>query len=230
MKKNILLVVLFFTTLLLVLPILSGKITKANPLSSTTSERLPPLIAYWSFNEGTGNQVFDGTLNKNDGTIMGGAIWTTDSIFGTALKFDGIDDKIVIIKTSSVDATKKVTIEAFVKRVSNNDGMILSKNGPYYIAIRNDSLEAGVYANDGTGNKWTFVRGTTILDKNKWYNVKMVYDGNSIRIYLNSIFEGEINKKGTMPQVSQQVHMGWGEPGQNQYFEGMLDEVRLYGE
>ena len=30
-----------------------------------------------------------------------------------------------------------------------------------------------------------------------------------------------------MPIVSQNIYLGWGEPGQNQYFNGVIDEVRI---
>ncbi|WP_246844179.1 LamG domain-containing protein [Hydrocoleum sp. CS-953] len=37
----------------------------------------PGLISYWPFDEGSGNLVRDKSGNGNDGTIYGGAVWTT---------------------------------------------------------------------------------------------------------------------------------------------------------
>ncbi|SVD25256.1 uncharacterized protein METZ01_LOCUS378110, partial [marine metagenome] len=37
------------------------------------------LVGYWNFNEGTGSTLTDQTSNGNDGTINGGATWSTDT-------------------------------------------------------------------------------------------------------------------------------------------------------
>ena len=32
-----------------------------------------------------------------------------------------------------------------------------------------------------------------------------------------------------MPVISQAPHIAWGEPGQDQYFTGIIDEVKISG-
>ena len=159
--------------------------------------------------------------------IIGNASWTNDSISGTALELDGFENKINISKTPSVDLANKVTLEAYVKRKSADDGMIISKNGPYYLAIRDNKVEGGVYADSGNGNSWKYIGGTIELEQNVWYKIKMSYDGKNVNIYLNDNLEGSAQKNGSMPIVSQQVWIGWGEPGHNQYFKGILDELKI---
>ena len=173
-------------------------------------------------------------MNNNDGTIHGGAIWTTDSFSGYALDFDGVDNKISIIKTSSVDLTNNVLLEAYVKRKSNTDGIIISKNGPYFLGIRDNVIVGGVYANDGncptsciTSNTWTEVHGTKLLEQGVWYKLKMEYNGANVRVYVNDVLDGSMPKVGQMPQVSQAVNLGWGEPGQNQFFTGIIDQAKI---
>ena len=185
-------------------------------------------VALWHFDEAAGNTTFDQTSNHNDGTIIG-ASWTNDSKFGSALEFNGIDNKVQITKTPSVDITDKITLEAYVKIKSNSDGTVISKNGPYFLAIRNNVVMGGIYANNGIpgSNTWTEVHGTTSLALDTWYYLKLIYDGNNISIYLNDALENSVTKSGQMPQVSQQINIGWGEPGQNQFFNGTIDEVRI---
>jgi len=185
-------------------------------------------VAYWKFDEGTGDIVFDMTVNNNDGTIQG-ATWTIDSISGYALEFDGVNDRVNVIKTPSVDLTSEVVLEAWVKRKSKNDGMIISKNGPYFLAIRDNRVEGGVYANSGNGNSWQHVRGTTRIGINEWHKLIMKYDGKQVRVYVDEVLDGSATKTGLMPVVSQQVWLGWGQPGHNQYFEGIIDELRISG-
>lgn len=179
-------------------------------------------VALWHFNEGSGNTVFDETTNNNDGTISG-ATWTNDSISGTALEFDGIDDKISVPFSSSIGDLPNLTLEAWIKRNSQDDGMIISKNGPYFLSVRNNVVEGGVYAGPG----WIHVNGTTILETNRWYNIALTYDGSFVKVYLNGTEDGSESKTGSILVTGQSLHIGWGEPGHNQYFNGTIDEVRI---
>jgi len=52
------------------------------------------LVAYWSFDEGSGNTLHDLSGNENHGTIYG-AVWTGGKS-GNALYFDGDDDYVEI--------------------------------------------------------------------------------------------------------------------------------------
>lgn len=180
-------------------------------------------VALWHFDEGSGNMIFDETSNNNDGTIFGGATWTNDSISGTALEFDGIDDKISIPFSTSIGVLPNLTLEAWVKRNSQDDGMVISKNGPYFLSVRNNVVEGGVYAGPG----WIHVNGTTILETNAWYHIALTYDGANVKVYLNGIEDGSEAKTGSILVTGQGLNIGWGEPGHNQFFNGTIDGARI---
>ena len=57
------------------------------------------LVAYWSFDEGEGDIAFDATDNHNDATIHG-ATWVVGKT-GLALKFDGVDDYVEAVGSTS---------------------------------------------------------------------------------------------------------------------------------
>jgi len=40
----------------------------------------PNLVAYWNFNEPSGNTAYDSTINGHDGTLMNGPVWTNSTI------------------------------------------------------------------------------------------------------------------------------------------------------
>lgn len=185
-------------------------------------------IAQWRFDEGFGTTTQDSSGNGNHGNLQNGITWTTDSRSGNALQFDGVDDRISVTRTPSVDLTEAVTLEAWIKRQSNTDGTIISRNGPFFMAIRNNVAMGGVLAGPGNSHSWTEVHGTTQLQQNVWYKVKMTYDGNQLKIYVNDVIDNSVPKIGQMPVISQQAWIGWGEPGQNQYFTGILDDIAIY--
>ncbi len=193
-----------------------------------------PLVALWHFNEGNGIITLDSSGNVNTGNING-ANWTI-GYSGNALDFDGSNDLVTTLHTPSIDVTNSVEIEAWVRHDSSGYGTIVSKNGPYILAIYNDKVHGGVYANDGlcstscvTYNTWTEIDGTTNLQVGVWYKLKMKYDGSTVKVYVNDVLENSAPKVGQMPQVSQNLNIGWGDPGQNHYMNGVIDEVSIRG-
>ena len=179
-------------------------------------------MALWHFDEGNGNTAFDETSNNNDGTIDD-ATWTTEGKFENALNFDGINDLVSVPYSQSIGELQALTLEAWIKRNSQSDGMIISKNGPYFISVRNNVVEGGVYAGSG----WTHVTGTTELETGKWYHIALTYNGAFVKVYLNGSEDGSAIKTGGILSTSQSLHIGWGEPGHNQFFNGTIDEVRI---
>ncbi len=195
------------------------------PLNMPPIQFPPPnIVASWNFDEGTGSMAYDSTPNGNDGNLVGGPTWTAESIRGYALEFDGIDDFIRVTRTPSVDVTEKVVLEAYVKRKSAADGTIISKNGPYLLGIKDNKTFGGIYTSG-----WTHIKGKTDLQIGVWYKLKLVYDGARIRLYVNDLLDRIKPKTGQMPVVSQSVFLAWGEPGQNFYFNGTIDEAKIYG-
>lgn len=55
------------------------------------------LIAYWSLDEGSGNIIYDYSINNNYGTLFNGVIWRSglNCKSGNCLEFDGIDDYVL---------------------------------------------------------------------------------------------------------------------------------------
>jgi len=179
-------------------------------------------VALWHFNEGSGGTVLDESSNNIIGNIQG-PTWTTSGKYGNALEFDGENDIISNFNPNSpLDLTDQVTLEAWVNRNSFEDGMVISKNGPYYLTVRDNKVEGGIY----TGT-WEQIRGTNFVGVNEWNHIAMTYDGSMIRVYLNGELDASIPKTGTMPFTGQGLNIGWGAPGQNQFFNGTIDEVRI---
>jgi hypothetical protein len=217
---------------------LAALVLSSNPVKGQCSGEYSPdanTKLLYHFNEGSGTIVEDSSGNGNLGTLNN-VEWSEGSIYGHSAHFNGLNSVVSVIKTPSVDITDEITLEAWIKRDSYEDGMVISKNGPYFISVRDNKVEGGIYSNDGNcptscttpgANTWLDVRGFTNLDLNEWYHIAMTYDTNEIKIYLNGALENSEPKTGQMPQVSQGIHLGWGEPGQNQYFNGTIDEVRL---
>lgn len=98
---------------------------------SNTSARFPltqkGLVAYWSFDGGSGDTVHDSSGYSNHSKIED-ATWVRGK-FGNALNFDGEGDGIFVNCDDSLDLTDAVTIEAWVCPRVSLDYMAIVVNG-----------------------------------------------------------------------------------------------------
>jgi parallel beta-helix repeat protein len=180
------------------------------------------LISLWHMDEGNGGIIYDSTENNNDG-IINGANWI-EGRYGSALYFDGIDDRVEIPDSESFLAQYEVTLEAWIKRDSYNNGTIFSKNGPFYLGVKDNKATGSVYA----GDYWNdLIFSTTTLVPGVWYHLALTYDGEYVRLYIDGIEEASIPQTGDILMHSHGVYIGWGEPGQDEYFKGIIDEVEI---
>ncbi|GAH26687.1 unnamed protein product, partial [marine sediment metagenome] len=84
------------------------------------------LLAYWNFDEGSGNTAYDSSGN-NDG-IINGATWTT-GYSGYALDFDGTDDYVdldIHSENLGFNKTDSYKISVWINSTSTSAGMIYS--------------------------------------------------------------------------------------------------------
>ena len=137
------------------------------------------LVLYFAFNEGTGKTAKDLSENGNDGEIHD-AKWV-DGKFGKALEFDGKTGYVEVPDSKSLDITKAVTIEAWVKSNADHPGYtgLVRKGNPngdrpnnYMLQIKPDGpggadLIQLVYAHASNNNEWT--NSVTVLEVDKWY-------------------------------------------------------------
>jgi hypothetical protein len=84
------------------------------------------LVGYWSFDEGTGTIAYDYSGNGNNGTLVNFNFtatsgWTTGKI-GGALSFDGVDDYVRILNTSSLQITSDLTILFWMRPTNISKG------------------------------------------------------------------------------------------------------------
>jgi hypothetical protein len=66
-----------------------------------------PPVASWGFQEGVGTTAADGSGNGNTGTLLG-PTWTIGA-FGNGLTFDGVNDRVQVADSSSVDILSAIT-------------------------------------------------------------------------------------------------------------------------
>jgi hypothetical protein len=207
----------------------TNTVTKSKAITVTTNPM--GLVGAYSFDEGSGTTATDVSGAGNNGTIKG-ATWTTQGKFGGALSFNGTSNWVTVNDASSLDLTNGMTLEAWVYPTivpPNTWWTVLEKEqqpngGVYYLFASSDQGQpfTGVFIGDERN-----LYGGTRLAVNTWTHLAATYDGTTERLYVNGVQVSSRAQTGLIQGSSGALRIGgnsvWG-----QYFQGRIDEVRIY--
>jgi PKD repeat protein len=155
---------------------------------------------------------------------------------GNALRFDGVNDAVVVPDSPSVRITNVITIEAWINRTEMGvQHSIMEKYGcpgeaPQVggWAFRVGDDDKLIFYTLDDCNNGSFAHGTTALENNTWYHVIGQFDGAEIRVYVNGSIDGASDPTTRNPKAGN-TPLRIGERGNTgTSFHGMMDEVRLW--
>ena len=148
-------------------------------------------------NEGSGQVVHDWSFHGNDGYLgstpsadASDPSWIPGVFFGSALRFDGVDDFVTIPDSQSLEPAN-LTVAAWVRAGApqSNFRYVVSKG-----AITCDHSSYGLYtgSNGGiafyiadTGKYYVSPGAPSTIWDGKWHNVAGTFDGNTVRLYVD---------------------------------------------
>jgi PKD repeat protein len=201
-------------------------ITVTAPTATGTS---PNLVAAYGFNEGTGTAVGDASGKGNSGVISN-ATWSVSGRFGKALAFNGTTSRVNINDAAALDLTNGMTLEAWVYPTALMQGwrsvVMKEQTGGavYYLAA---NTQNNVPANGVYSGAEQVLYGSAQVPANAWTHLAATYDGAAQRIYVNGVQVATRAQTGALPNSTGALRIGgnsvWGE-----YFQGLIDEVRIY--
>jgi len=196
---------------------------------STTSTSSNGLVAAYGFEDASGTTVVDGSGKGNNGTING-AVSISTGHSGKALKFNGSSNWVSVNDSASLDLTTGMTLEAWVYPLSQSNGgntvILKEASGAevYALYSEEDANLPVSYINNGS---YRDVTGPNRLPANTWTHLVATYDGSYQRLYVNGVQVAQKAQSGQIQQSSGVLRIGgnsvWGE-----YFDGYIDEVRIY--
>lgn len=187
------------------------------------------LVAAYGFEETAGTTVFDASGAGNNGTISNAAR-TNVGRFGRALSFNGTNAWVTAKDAASLDLSKAMTVEAWVNPAVSLSGWasIVAKEASGTNAVE---LMANTGSNQpGIGlstSKWWELPGGTSLPANTWKHLAATYDGATLKMYVDGTQVAQGAVTGGIQVTDGVLRIGgnsvWGE-----YFNGRIDEVRVY--
>ena len=191
------------------------------------------LVAHWRFDEGTGAEAADSTGFNPPATVYGGASWTAGmgGAFGTALDFDGSNQAYV--QAPNFRLAGALSFTGWVYKTSMGNWQRVFDFGS---GANNNNL---ILANEGTTSQgvWSIRRAGTerrirVQDfwiLNQWQHVAAtVSDQGSMKLYHNGVLKGSYNGHSANNLVRNRQYIGRSNWGNDAYFFGMMDDLRVY--
>ncbi len=219
-------------------PPTSTATASATPSATPTVSGVGGLVAAYGFSETSGTTTTDVSGFGNTGTLLNAT--RIAGKYGNGLSFNGTSALVRVANSASLDVTTGLTMEAWVKPSAITGWRTLimkeASSAPVPQNGWNDLLDYTMYANtdtnrpnigivNTTGNWET--RGTTQLPLNVWTHIATTFDGTAVRLYINGVQVASASASGTIHTSPDQLSIGgnsiWGE-----YFQGVIDEVRIY--
>lgn len=231
--------------LCLVVVFLSGFVYPALHVALPGSCPPPPdagLVGAWNFDEGTGTTAADSSGNGNDGTLVGGPIWTAGKV-GTALTFDGFDSVVRLGSAPLISPNQPFTVAYWANLRA------FSQTFHIPLTLRTDTNENWRffwtnYSVDQRFGDVTFGSrsGWTVLCARlsgsvtgQWHHIVVTYNGAgaftdaNFRFYDNGIEQALLpgERSYTNDNGNSQIGMITSQ-GNIWDWDGQLDEVRIY--
>jgi len=189
------------------------------------------LVGWWRLDEGSGTTAFDSSGNGNDGTILGNPQWVAGKV-GGALDFDGDGDYVNCGNDPIFDITEEITLTVWVNSNDNGNSAHncwLGKGDNAY-AIKHQSgnyLEFFIY--DGAWHSTNYSTDITSLNGD-WHHMAGTFDGSELKFYLDGELAANLVYSGTIGTAAHNVTIGENSQATGRYFDGMLDDPRIYNE
>ena len=184
------------------------------------------LISQWKLNSNSGTTAID-SESTNDGNIIG-AQWVT-GVEGSALEFNGSSDYVNVPNASNLNPSQEITMMAWAKTFENKTAKIAQKGDWDGHGIYQDNWngwKCGIRMETNTSHSIYWGDGVPMFDE--WYLVTMTYDGSAMKLYVNGQLKNQKAISGNLKINSRDFSIG-SDNGAQKFFNGSIDDVRLYG-
>jgi len=185
------------------------------------------LVSAYGFDDGSGATAKD-LMAAHDGQITG-ATWTPGGRFGQALSFNGISDWVTAPDSAALDLAGGMTLEAWMKPSALSSWRsVIQKERPGSLAY---ALYAGTDSGNPAASLFTTANvqaaGPAPLRTSTWTHLAMTWDGASVRLFEDGAEVASQPAAGQLVNSTGELRIG-GNSLRSEWFNGLIDEVRIY--
>ncbi|MFH1046826.1 MAG: LamG domain-containing protein, partial [Patescibacteria group bacterium] len=192
-------------------------------------------VSHWNFDEGSGAVARD-SVSTSDGTVLD-ANWTSSSVSGMALDFNGSSSVVTVADDDSLDLTDEGTLETWfmVDNFLNYAGIVHKgqqtdfSDESYFLQFAGGGLGSNqqILAGGHNGSVNVYLTSNQLINPDVWYHVVYTWDGTGQRLYVNGSLD-----QSSAAVLNNRVTTGSLQIGSqltgNYRFDGVIDEVSLY--
>jgi hypothetical protein len=194
-------------------------------------------VGYWTLDEASGTSAADSSGYGNVGTLVNGPAHVVGKV-ANGLLFDGVSSHVRMANSTSLRVTNAFTIAAWVKLDSAGQWQsIVSKvvsEGVNAYPFSDYSLMA-VASGAGfvtrvtvtTAGNFNMLDSTSSVSYGAWHHVAGVYDGATLKVFIDGVQSGSASVSGTVSGSGQPLFIGRNGAGGDS-LKGQLDEVRVF--
>jgi Tfp pilus assembly protein PilF len=189
------------------------------------------LRAHWRLDEGKGESLADASKHQQTGKMRGAPAWIAGKR-GKALSFNGAQDCVILGNPQHLQIVGAITLSAWIRPRATDGFRNIIAHGytdKSEVVLR---VEAGKYSiSSWEANPDTTHAATTPIpqgDLGQWVHLAGVYDGKMWKIYRNGeLAQVSLDKVGALAVEADWAIGGRGN-GEERFFSGDIDEVRIY--
>jgi hypothetical protein len=187
-------------------------------------------VGWWTFEEGSGDQVADQTGKKHAGRFVGAAGWAEGKIGGGLQVKGGTKSGVEVPDAEDLRIGGNLTLALWVNKTAESSewACVLGRG-------TSEQRNYGIWLEPGT-RKWMYqeyhaggavnVYGTKLIEPGRWMHLAAVIEGSTIRTFTN----GEPNDRGSRsaPPSTSPGPLGIGSAMYHVSLIGSLDDARVY--
>jgi hypothetical protein len=207
--------------------------------SAVASSAATGPVGWWRLDETSGTTAGDSSPNRNHGTVNGAAAWVAGNIQG-ALQFDGSNDYVSLPIGRLIQSLSSATFAVWAnysqqggawQRVFDfGTGETVNMFLTPAIGGSNTGNMRFAITTGGAGAESQFTAGSRLATG--WHHIAVVIDGDTrnVQLYLDDavVASGTTN---TLPRDLGNTTQNWlgrSEYGADAYYQGLLDDLRIY--
>ena len=191
----------------------------------------PKLVAWWMFDENSGETAADSSGNRRDGILVGNPSWRpSGGRFRGALEFDGSNH----VEVPNLDMTSgAATFVAWINgwRRADMTGVVLARKGGFAAGIHFGPGDTLHYTWNRSSRRCYEWHGGPKIPQNEWAMLALTIEPTKATAYVYSRKNGLQQSVNAIPHMSQAldaVNIGWDAWSPNRRFKGLMDDVRIY--
>lgn len=187
---------------------------------------------YWRLSETSGTTAIDSAGPAQPGTYLDGAVPGAPGVLAGDTGGDLTAGYVDVPRSPATNLSGRFTLEAWVKLDSlapaPGQGVIESYSAParngFALRLTDGRLQAWTMSGSGYG----LITGKLTLTPHEWHHVAAVFDGTSLKVYLDGILDASAATSVAPSPGNASIKLGARGDDAAQRLGGDLDEVAIY--